>query len=83
MAVKKEILQLFVKSGTDYLPHDWQIALIASHGRSFYFLNEPLFRYRIHEKNTIGVPFGKRNEEWVRIKVAEDLRNSVLTIQNY
>lgn len=83
MAIKKEVLQLFVKSGTDYLPHDWQIALIASHEHSFYFLNEPLFRYRIHEKNTIGVPFGKRNEEWVRIKVAEDLRDSVFTIQNY
>ena len=38
------------------IPHDWLINLYASTENSLYFYNVPLFQYRIHAENTLGIP---------------------------
>lgn len=44
MAINLQIRNEFVENGShSRLPHDWLIALIASHKKGFYFLNQPLF----------------------------------------
>lgn len=37
-------------------PHDWELALMASLQGNVYFTDEELIRYRLHGKNTIGLP---------------------------
>ncbi|WP_297567549.1 glycosyltransferase family 2 protein [uncultured Faecalibaculum sp.] len=82
MAINLQIRNEFVENGShSRLPHDWLIALIASHKKGFYFLNQPLFFYRIHASNTIGVPKGQKKEEWVRLKFAEDMLDAARTAQ--
>lgn len=82
MALSKRAANTFLSNWTDRIPHDWLIALLTSHENGFYFLNKPLFRYRTHNQNTIGIPKGKKAEEWVRLKFAEDMRDAMATIQD-
>ena len=81
LAVRKETAGEFLSNWTDRLPHDWLIALLASHDHGFWFLNIPLFFYRTHTGNTIGVPRGRKHEEWVRLKFAQDMLAAAETIQ--
>lgn len=81
MAMKRNIAERFVDSFTDLLPHDWLIAMLSSYEKGFYFYNVPLFKYRMHPKNTIGVPKGNKNEEWVRILYAEDLNSAMKAVK--
>ena len=53
--MRKEIADRFVKTFTAELPHDWSINLIASEKSGLYFYNHPLFRYRIHGGNALGL----------------------------
>ena len=39
------------------LPHDWLLSMIASSYQGMYFYNKPLFRYRLHDNNSIGVEY--------------------------
>ena len=53
--MRKEIADRFVETFTAELPHDWSINLIASEKSGLYFYNHPLFRYRIHGGNALGL----------------------------
>lgn len=55
MAVTREIKDSFLKYFTEEIPHDWVMNIIAAMEKKCYYLNEPLFYYRIHDKNTIGL----------------------------
>lgn len=82
MALTREIREQFIEKFTDRIPHDWLIALIGSRNQGFFFLNRPLFCYRIHESNTIGVPEGRKNEEWVRLQTARDVINAMTVVHD-
>jgi len=70
MALRKEIRDLFLQHFTDELPHDWILNAIAAMNKTCYYLNSPMFYYRIHDKNTIGLNEGltlnKKNSLAVR-----------------
>lgn len=55
MAVRKELKDLFLQHFTEEIPHDWVMNVIAAMEKKCYYLNEPLFYYRIHANNTIGL----------------------------
>ena len=82
MALSKKAANAYLTNWTDRIPHDWLIALLTSHDNGFYFLNKPLFCYRTHSQNTIGIPKGKKAEEWVRLKFAEDMRDAMATVRD-
>lgn len=66
----------------DLLPHDWRLALAAAAEHGLYFLNIPLFDYRIHENNTIGMlqSRGLFHGLWFRIRklLSEENRTVVV-----
>ena len=53
--MRREIADRFTETFTAELPHDWYINLIASEKSGLYFYNHPLFRYRIHGGNALGL----------------------------
>lgn len=54
MAVRREIIDIFLRSYDYQLPHDWFINLIASAYGGCAFLNVALIDYRQHGNNAIG-----------------------------
>lgn len=54
MAVRREIVDIFLHSYNYLLPHDWFMNLIASADRKCAFLNVALTDYRQHGNNAIG-----------------------------
>lgn len=58
MAFRKEVRDLYLKHFTDELPHDWVLNVVAAIEKKCYYLNSPMFFYRIHDKNTIGLNEG-------------------------
>lgn len=58
MAFRKEVRDLYMKHFVDELPHDWVLNVIAAMDKKCYYLNSPMFFYRIHDKNTIGLNEG-------------------------
>lgn len=55
MALKKELVDEYLKYTQLNIPHDWELNMIASIHDGCYFLNLPLINYRIHAQNTIGL----------------------------
>lgn len=55
LCVRQSINDKFHRCYTEDFYHDWFINLLASEQNGMYFLNVPLFHYRIHSKNTIGL----------------------------
>lgn len=55
LCITKEINKRFLDCFTEELFHDWLINLLASEEHAMYFYNHPLFQYRIHNNNTIGI----------------------------
>ena len=58
MAFRKEVRDLYMAHFVDELPHDWVLNVIAAMDKKCYYLNSPMFFYRIHDKNTIGLNEG-------------------------
>lgn len=58
MAFRKEIRDLFLQHFVEELPHDWILNVIAAMNKTCYYLNSPMFFYRLHDKNTIGLNEG-------------------------
>ena len=56
-AMRKELRDFVVSHFDTRIPHDWLIGVYASLNHGMYFLNKPLFQYRIHKENTLGVTF--------------------------
>lgn len=54
MAVKREIVDIFLRSYDYQLPHDWFLNLIAAAYGGCAFLNVALTEYRQHGNNVIG-----------------------------
>lgn len=55
LVMRKSINLLFQRCFTDEIYHDYLINLLASMQNGLYFYNRELFRYRIHEGNTVGI----------------------------
>ena len=55
LAIDKKTKDFFVHHFDERIPHDWIISLYGSLDGGMYFLNKPLFEYRIHSQNSIGV----------------------------
>jgi len=74
MAMRKDIKDAFIKHFDETIPHDWIINVIAGMEKKCYYWNVPMFFYRIHDNNTIGLndsmAFKKKNTMEVRTKDA-------------
>ena len=57
LVLDKWIKNLVLNNFDTRLPHDWLISMIASSYQGMFFLNKPLFKYRLHDKNSIGVEY--------------------------
>lgn len=55
LVMDRSTKDFFINHFDDRIPHDWIISLYGSLDGGMYFLNKPLFEYRIHNKNSIGV----------------------------
>lgn len=55
LCVRKQVNEKFQRCFSDDFHHDWLINILASEQNGMYFFNIPLFKYRIHSKNTIGL----------------------------
>ena len=55
MAVRKELVDLFICVSTGIQPHDWELNILACLNDGLYFYNKKLTRYRIHGENEIGM----------------------------
>ena len=55
LCICKEVNEKFQRCFSVDFHHDWLINILASEQNGMYFLNVPLFHYRIHSKNTIGL----------------------------
>ncbi|MBR2189141.1 MAG: glycosyltransferase family 2 protein [Eubacterium sp.] len=53
--MRRQIADRFLETFSAELPHDWSVNLIASEQSGLYFYNHPLFRYRIHANNALGL----------------------------
>lgn len=58
MAFRKEMKDMYLKHFVEDLPHDWVLNVVAAMDKKCYYLNSPMFYYRIHDKNTIGLNEG-------------------------
>ena len=81
LLLKKELKDKVVNYFTTIVPHDYLINFTAAKEKGMYFLNVPLFQYRLHENNTIGVnddsigfiqKMKNRNTYPIRAILAED-----------
>lgn len=74
MAMRKDIKDTFLKQFDESIPHDWIINVIAGMKKKCYYWNVPMFFYRIHDNNTIGlndnITLKKKNTMEVRVKDA-------------
>ncbi|CBK88797.1 Glycosyltransferases involved in cell wall biogenesis [Faecalitalea cylindroides T2-87] len=57
LVLDKWIKDLVLKNFDDRLPHDWLISMIASSYQGMFFFNKALFKYRLHDNNSIGVEY--------------------------
>lgn len=74
MAMRQDIKDVFLKCFDETISHDWIINVIAGMRKKCYYWNVPMFFYRIHDNNTIGLndsmAFKKKNTMEVRTKDA-------------
>lgn len=55
MAFRKAVKDIYLKHSLSRLPHDWELNIIAASQEGLFFYNKPLIKYRIHDKNTLGM----------------------------
>lgn len=55
LVMTKKIRKLFLDHFTDLIPHDWLINMLAAKENGMVYYDHPLFAYRIHAQNTIGM----------------------------
>ena len=55
MAIKKELLKIYLNENNDSVPHDWALNALSAVNDGCYYLNQVLIDYRIHNNNTIGL----------------------------
>lgn len=91
MLISRKTAGEFLDRYSDRIPHDWLISLLAAGNGGLFFLNEPLFDYRIHSQNTTGLPQASRfallrrfqtiNTEYNRTVVVEDSNRVLATMR--
>lgn len=91
MMIRKELGEDYIGRHDYHLPHDWFLALLASSTDGLYYLDKPLFDYRIHHNNTTGLPqarketkllkLRRRYNRYYRTAVIRDMENVYSTIQ--
>ena len=81
LVVTKALNEKFQKNFTEDLFHDWLLNLFAAEVNGMYFINKPLFLYRIHEKNTIGINEQEHFSNKERAKKRNELKTRVLFAQ--
>lgn len=81
MLISREIRDAFLQADNPALPHDWMLSLLAAAQNSLFFLNVPLFDYRIHENNTIGLPQSSRFALMRRLKTLNTEYNRTVVIR--
>lgn len=59
MLVRRDLVREYLAKKELRLAHDWMLALLAAAKGGLYYLDLPLFDYRIHESNTTGLPQAK------------------------
>lgn len=83
--MRRTLVDAFVKEYRGRIPHDWFANLIAAYRNGLYFYNHPLFQYRIHENNALGlapkVTFRKKLSPEVRTLDARQSRNVLLELR--
>uniref|UniRef100_I5ASM9 Glycosyl transferase n=1 Tax=Eubacterium cellulosolvens (strain ATCC 43171 / JCM 9499 / 6) TaxID=633697 RepID=I5ASM9_EUBC6 len=52
---RSDIRDAFIQKYTGEIPHDWFLNLLGASSGSVWFLNRELFRYRLHEDNSLGM----------------------------
>lgn len=86
MVFRKEVRDVYLKFFTDELPHDWALNVVAAMEKKCYYLNSPMFYYRIHGKNTIGLNEGltlkKKNSVEVRTYDAKQAMKVLCLIEH-
>lgn len=55
MAIKRSVIEEFLKYSNSLLPHDWELNIFSAINEGCYYLDIPLIDYRIHDNNTIGM----------------------------
>lgn len=55
MAITSDIKEIFLEHFDENIPHDWLLNVIAGMRKKCYYWNVPMFCYRIHNQNTIGL----------------------------
>lgn len=55
LCLRKQVNEKFQRCFSEEFHHDWLINILASEQNGMYFLNIPLFKYRIHSNNAIGL----------------------------
>ena len=60
MMVRKDLADEYLKRNDFELPHDWGLALLAASHEGLFFLDQPLFDYRIHDENVTGLPQARK-----------------------
>lgn len=68
MMITKELADDYTSRNDLALAHDWFLALLASSYDALYYLDEPLFDYRIHDSNVTGLPQAKKDSKLLRMR---------------
>lgn len=68
MMITNDLAKDYIKRNDFALAHDWFLALLASSYDALYYLDEPLFDYRIHNSNVTGLPQAKADSKLLRLR---------------
>lgn len=82
LAITSYLKNRFINSFTEDFFHDWLLNLLASEEKGMYFYNHPLFKYRIHDNNTIGINDFENCNGYDRIKKTNTLYYRTYSAEN-
>lgn len=54
-AIRDSLKDQFLRDNHVFLPHDWKLNILAACQNGLYYLDVPTTKYRIYDKNTIGL----------------------------
>ena len=77
LVITNQVRKTFLEYFDDTIPHDWQLNIIGAMNDATYFYNKKLFKYRLHENNTIG--YGINN---IGINEKMSLKVRVMTVKD-
>ncbi len=91
MAFREEVKCIYLRESDCGMVHDWELNFISAFcERGLYFWNLPTIRYRIHEKNTVGLDVKldifnllKRGRYEVRLRIAKIMHDDALAFEKY